>query len=193
MSLAALTLESLRTRFAFYRDQAERALAQMSDAAFFERHGAVDPAAVLVKHVAGNLRSRWTDFLTSDGNKPDRNRDGEFELTEADTRAALMAAWADGWGRLEETLATLTPDDLARTVTIRAEPLSVVDAALRSLAHTASHVGQIVLLAKHAAGDEWQTLSIPRGGSAAFEAEMRARHGADVGKAEERWAESRLD
>ncbi len=192
MSPAALTLESLRRRFAVYRAQAERALAQMDDAAFAERLGAVDPAAILVKHIAGNLRSRWTDFLTTDGNKPDRDRDGEFELTEADTREALMAAWAEGWGRLEATLDALTPDDLARTVTIRAEPLSAVDALMRSLAHTASHVGQIVLLAKHAAGDDWQTLSIPRGGSASFEAEMRARHGAEPGTAEERRAKSRF-
>ena len=174
MSAETQTLDSLRARFAAYRTMAERALDQMSDEAFFAPLGAVDPAAVLVKHVAGNLRSRWTDVLTTDGDKPDRQRDGEFELTDADTRPALMAAWADGWRRLQHALADLAPDDLTRTVTIRAEPLSVIDAALRSLAHTASHVGQIVLLAKHAAGDDWQTLSIPRGESEAYAAERRS-------------------
>lgn len=171
------TLEAVRERFAVYRDQAERALAQMDDDAFVARLGAVDPAAVLVKHVAGNLRSRWTDPLTTDGEKPDRYRDTEFELTEVDTREALMAAWADGWGRLDESLAALGPDDLDRKLTIRAQPVSVISALLRSLAHTASHVGQIVLLAKYSAGEDWQTLSIPRGGSEAFAASMRARHG----------------
>lgn len=174
----ALTLDAIRDRFAVTRDQAERALAQMNDAAFFARLGAVDPAATLVKHVAGNLRSRWTDALTTDGEKPDRHRDTEFELTDADTREALMAAWADGWGRLDDTLAALGPDDLGRAITIRSQPMPLVSALLRSLAHTAGHVGQIVLLAKHAAGDDWQTLSIPRGGSDAFAAAMRARHGA---------------
>ena len=176
MDAAALALESLRTRFPATRVLAERALAQMDDAAFFARLGPLDPAAVVVKHVAGNLRSRWTDFLTTDGDAPDRHRDGEFELTEADTRPALMAAWADGWARLDATLAALTPADLGRTVTIRAEPLAAVDALHRSLAHTASHVGQIVLLAKHAAGDDWQTLSIPRGASEAYRAAAVARH-----------------
>ncbi|MEM7786896.1 MAG: DUF1572 family protein [Bacteroidota bacterium] len=174
----AATLAAARTRFAAVRDQAERALAQMDDAAFVARLGAVDPAATLVKHVAGNLRSRWTDPLTTDGNKPDRHRDQEFEMTEGDTREALMEAWADAWGCLEASMASFAPDDLDRTVRIRAEPMPLVAAILRSLAHTAGHVGQIVLLAKHFAGDDWQTLSIPRGESEAFAARMRARHAA---------------
>lgn len=105
----ALTLESLRARFASTRDLAERALDQMDDAAFFGALGPLDPAAVVVKHVAGNLRSRWTDFHTADGDKPDRARDREFEIGPGDTRPALMAAWADAWGRLDATLDALQP------------------------------------------------------------------------------------
>ena len=176
MTADALVLDGLRQRYRGYRALAERALDQMDDAAFFAWLGPQDPAAVVVKHVAGNLRSRWTDFLTSDGNAPDRNRDGEFALTEADTRPALMAAWADAWGRLEDTLEDLGPADLLRTVTIRSEPHTVADALLRNFAHTAYHVGQIVLLAKHAAGEDWASLSIPRGESEAFAARMRERH-----------------
>ena len=170
-----MVLDSLRERFATYRRMAERALAQADDDAFFARLGPLDPLAVQVKHLAGNYRSRFTDFLTTDGNKPWRQRDEEFELRDGDTREALMAAWAEGWRLLDEALAPLADADLERMVTIRGEPLSVLQALHRALAHTAYHVGQIVLLAKHAAGDAWQTLSIPRGASAAFEAEMRAK------------------
>ena len=169
-------LDALRQRFLGYRGLAERALAQVDDAAFFAWLGPQDPAAVVVKHVAGNLRSRWTDVLTTDGEKADRHRDAEFVLEDADTRPALMAAWASAWDRLAAELDALAPADLARTVTIRGEPLSLADALTRSALHTAYHVGQIVLLAKVHAGDGWRTLSIARGGSAAFEAEMRARH-----------------
>lgn len=176
MDAAALTLDRLRDRFLGLRPTAERALTQMSDDAFFAWLGPQDPVAVLVKHIAGNLRSRWTDPLTTDGEEPDRDRDAEFVLTEADTREALMAAWADGWDRLTSALDALTPADLTRTVTIRSAPLSLLDALLRSFGHTAYHVGQIVLLAKHAAGDDWQSLSIPRGQSEAFAAAMRVRH-----------------
>lgn len=179
--VAALALDAFRERFASYRTLAERALVQMDDDAFVAGLGAVDPAAVLVKHVAGNLRSRWTDPLTTDGDKPDRHRDAEFELTEADTREALMAAWSDAWDRLDAALAAFEPGDLGRTLTIRAEPMPVVAALARSLAHTASHVGQIVLLAKHAAGDGWQTLSIPRGASEAFNAEAVSRNRSAAG------------
>jgi hypothetical protein len=176
MDAAALTLDRLRDRFLGYRGLAERALDQMDDAAFFAWLGPQDPAAVVVKHVAGNLRSRWTDVFTTDGEKPDRHRDMEFVLTDADTRPALMAAWAEAWDRLDSAFDTWAPDDLTRTVTIRAEPLALVDAILRSYGHTAYHVGQIVLLAKHAAGHDWRSLSIPRGQSEAFAAEVRARH-----------------
>ena len=129
--------------------------------------------ALIVKHIASNLRSRWTDFFTADGEKPDRQRDREFELEPDDTRAALMARWEAAWSCLLETLDRMTPEDLSRTVVIRAEPHTVTRAALRSLAHTAHHVGQIVLLAKHVSSDRWRSLSIPRGQSEQVNQMMR--------------------
>jgi hypothetical protein len=112
--------------------------------------------------MAGNLRSRFTDFLTTDGEKPDRQRDSEFEIARAETRAELMTKWERGWAVLFATLGELSGSDLARTVHVRGEPASVVQALLRALAHQSYHVGQIVLLARHFAGEEWRTLSIPR-------------------------------
>jgi len=141
---------------------AEGALAQVADEAL---HVALGPEensiAVLVQHVAGNQLSRWTDFLTTDGEKPDRGRDAEFE-EQGLSRAALMRRWEEGWGRLFATLDSLGPDDLARTVTIRGEPHTVVKALLRQVSHYAYHVGQIVQLARHLAGERWMSLSIPR-------------------------------
>jgi hypothetical protein len=166
----------LQARFASYRGLAERAMEQVDDAAFFAPlDGEANAIAVLVKHLAGNFRSRWTDFLTTDGDKPDRHRDTEFELDEVDTRDALMARWAEGWRLLDEAFRTLPPDAATRTVTIRDEPHTVTDALLRALGHTAYHVGQIVLLAKHHAGAEWQSLSIPRGQSEQFATAHRRR------------------
>ncbi|HEY8548949.1 MAG TPA: DUF1572 family protein [Vicinamibacterales bacterium] len=175
---AVSLLEELRGEFGRLKVQAERALAQVDDEAFF---AAIDPdsnsLAVLVKHVANNLKSRWTDFLDTDGEKPDRDRDGEFVIGPEDTRESLMARWALGWERLTGALAALGEADLSRTVFIRSEPHSVIRAALRSLTHTAGHVGQIVLLARHACGSRWETLSVPRGESAQFTARIRARFG----------------
>jgi hypothetical protein len=149
---------------------AENALAQVQDADFF---ASLDPEAnslaVQAKHVGGNLRSRWTDFLTTDGEKPDRNRDDEFMIGDGDTREALMQSWEAGWRACIASVEALGEDDLRRTVYIRGEAHSVARAIQRSLAHSALHVGQIVLLAKHYAGPRWKTLSIPRGGSVAFE------------------------
>ncbi|MEM6325615.1 MAG: DUF1572 family protein [Bacteroidota bacterium] len=182
--MSTLVTDSLRERFATYRTMAERALAQVPDDAFFQSLPGLDPLAIQVKHLAGNYRSRWTDFRTADGDKPDRHRDTEFDLTEADTREALMARWAEGWRLHEMALAPLTDADLGATVTIRAEPHTIIAALNRSLAHTAYHVGQNVLLAKHLAGDDWQTLSIARGQSEQFRAEMlakaEARRDADI-------------
>ena len=148
---------------------ADRALAQVGDAGFVH---ALDPEsnslAVAVKHVTGNLSSRWTDFLTADGEKPDRNRDGEFELGPADTRPALTQAWEEGWRRCLEGIEALTPGDLGAGVHIRGEAMSAQAAIQRGLAHTAQHVGQIVFLSKHLAGSRWSTLSIPRGQSRSF-------------------------
>ena len=150
-----------------YRKQkqlAERAIAQVgNDADLFVTLGADENSiATIVKHLAGNLRSRWTDFLGSDGEKPDRNRDLEFENERGETRVSLLARWALGWRVLFDTLEALKPEDLSRTVVIRNEPHTVVQAITRNLTHTAHHVGQIVFLAKHFAGDGWRTLSIPR-------------------------------
>ena len=165
-------LEDAKLEFRRMKRQAEKALAQVSDEEFFR---AFDPAsntlALIVKHIAGNLRSRWTEFLTSDGEKPDRNRDTEFELGPADTREALMERWEAGWKLLADALA-LAPEDAQRTVLIRGEPHTVVQAVNRQLTHYAGHVGQIVFLAKHLAGPRWKTLSVPRGQSVAFNAKM---------------------
>jgi hypothetical protein len=147
---------------------ADRAVAQLPDE---KLRVPLDPAtnsiAVIMKHVAGNLLSRWTDFLATDGEKPWRDRDDEFVDTFA-SREELLACWESGWGRLFETLGGLKAEDLDRTVAIRGEPHSVPLAIQRSLAHCGYHVGQIVLIARILAGDRWETLTIPRGGSAGF-------------------------
>ncbi|HLF56952.1 MAG TPA: DUF1572 family protein [Thermoanaerobaculia bacterium] len=145
---------------------AERALEQVDDAAFFR---AIDPEsnslAVIVQHVAGNQLSRWRDFLSSDGEKPDRDRDAEFELRASASRASVMARWNAGWVLTLATIGALEPEDLLRTVAVRGEPHTVLEAIDRQLAHYAQHCGQIVFLAKHLAGASWRTLSIPRGRS----------------------------
>lgn len=150
---------------------AERAIEQVSDEEFVRQIDAeANSIATIVKHIAGNALSRWRDFLTSDGEKPDRDRDSEFELTE-DTRAGLMEFWESGWQMLFDNVEPLTIDDLARSVTIRGETHTVVEALNRQMTHYAYHVGQIVLLAKHFRSAEWQTLSIARNRSAQFNAE----------------------
>jgi hypothetical protein len=122
-----------------------------------------------MKHMSGNMRSRWTDFLTTDGEKPDRNRDSEFETEDSDTAASIRERWEDGWARVFAAVEALEPADLGRTITVRGEKHAVLQAITRQLTHYASHVGQIVFLAKHLAGDRWQTLSIPRGKSREFD------------------------
>ncbi len=159
---AAFLAESL-AGFRTLKDQAERALAQADDRAFFASlDDGSNSLAVLVAHVAGNALSRWSDFLTSDGEKPGRDRDGEFDLVPGLSRAALMARWEAGWRTLFDAVTPLSPDDLARVVTIRGEPHTVLQALLRQTRHYAYHVGQIVQLAKHFRGADWQTLSLPR-------------------------------
>jgi len=147
---------------------ADRAVAQVPDD---KLHVSLDAntnsIAVIMRHVAGNLLSRWTDFLTTDGEKPSRNRDGEFAETQVG-RTELLADWEAGWACLLNTLRTLQPDDLAKTVTIRGEPHTVPLAMARSLGHTCYHVGQIVQVARIHAGENWNTLTIPRGGSQQF-------------------------
>lgn len=154
--------------FRNYKKLAERAIEQVSDEEFFAAIDAeANSIAVLVKHIAGNARSRWRDFLTTDGEKADRDRDTEFELI-GDTRESLMQYWETGWQTLFDAIEPLTPDDFTLTVKIRGEPHTVIEAINRQLTHYAYHVGQIVLLAKHFRSAEWTSLSIPKNRSGQF-------------------------
>lgn len=161
-------LEDSLTLFRYYKKLAERAMEQVTDEQLFASldEGA-NSIAIVVKHMAGNMRSRWTDFLTTDGEKPDRHRDSEFVAPPA-TRTALLDLWEDGWMQVFRALEPLSDADLGRTVTIRGEAHSVMQAINRQLAHYAQHVGQIVMLAKHFAHDRWQSLSVPRNRSVEF-------------------------
>jgi len=154
--------------FRYYKNLAERAMAQLADEQLFtaldEESNSI---AIVIKHMAGNMRSRWTDFLWSDGEKPDRNRDSEFDDPPA-TREALLELWERGWGCLFEAIEPLTDADLARTVTIRGEAHSVTQAINRQLAHYPYHCGQIVFLAKHLNHAGWKPLTVPRGKSQEF-------------------------
>jgi len=160
------TIEAFRS----YKKLAESAIEQVSDEEFFKLIDAeANSIAAIVKHLGGNLRSRWSDFLTTDGEKADRNRDSEF-IAENDTRESLTEFWENGWKILFETLESLTVDDLGKTVKIRGEDFTVVKAMNRGLAHAAYHIGQITLLAKHFRSGEWETLSVPKNKSAEFNA-----------------------
>ncbi|HEX7956438.1 MAG TPA: DUF1572 family protein [Pyrinomonadaceae bacterium] len=171
-TLAEHFLEDAAKVFRGLKKLADGAAAQVSDEEFFRVLDAESNSiALIMKHVAGNLRSRWTDFLTTDGEKPDRHRDSEFEL-DGEDRAAVEARWEAGWQTLFVTLASLRGVDPLRTVPIRGEPHTVVQAVNRQLAHYGQHVGQIVFLAKHLRSAEWKTLSIARGKSEAFNREM---------------------
>jgi hypothetical protein len=162
-ALATTLIAELKERFRQQRTLVERAVAQVDDGAFFARlDDDANSIAIIMQHMGGNLRSRFTDFLTSDGEKPDRDRDGEFEHVAGMQRSDVMARWSVGWSALERTLEHLAPDDLLRTVTIRGEAMLALNALGRALAHQAQHAGQVVLLAKHRAGPDWQTLSMPR-------------------------------
>ncbi|MDE3150243.1 MAG: DUF1572 domain-containing protein [Acidobacteriota bacterium] len=161
-------LEDSLALFRYYKELAERAMEQVTDEQLFATlDEEANSIAIIVKHMAGNMRSRWTGFLTTDGEKPNRNRDSEFFDPPA-TRKALLVEWEDGWATLFRALEPLTDADLGRTITIRGEAHSVMQAINRQLAHYAHHVGQIVLLAKHFAHDHWQSLSVPRNASAEF-------------------------
>ena len=164
--LASHYLDEVRRQFRGHKRMGEAAMAQLEDMDFFVT---LDPesnsVAALVKHLAGNARSRFTDFLTSDGEKPDRFRDQEFEVSAKTTREEVLRWWEQAWSHVFSALDSLKPEDLQRTVTIRQEPHTVMQALNRALAHYAQHIGQIVFLAKHLRSSEWQTLSIPRGKS----------------------------
>ena len=167
-------LEDSLSLFRYYKKLAERAMEQVTDEQLFATlDEEANSIAIVVKHVAGNLRSRWTDFLTTDGEKPNRDRDAEF-VDPPDSRKALLEVWEDGWARLFGALERLSDSDLGRTVTIRGEAHSVMQAINRQLAHYPHHVGQIVLLAKHFAHDRWQSLSVPRNRSAEFNKRVAA-------------------
>jgi uncharacterized damage-inducible protein DinB len=161
-------IEDSLTLFRYYKSLAERAMAQVGDEQLLTCPGGeMNSIATIVKHLAGNMRSRWTDFLTSDGEKPDRNRDHEFVDPPA-TREALLGLWDNAWRILLTELQELSDDDLKRTVTIRGEAHSVMQAINRQIGHLAYHVGQIVLLARNFKHEDWQWLSVPPGKSAEF-------------------------
>ena len=161
--------------FRYYKNLAERAMAQCPDEALFTAIDAESNSiAIIVKHMSGNMHSRWRDFLTSDGEKPDRNRDTEFEEPPK-TRAELLKMWERGWKYVFDALQPLTEADIGRTVTIRHEPHSVMQAINRQMAHYSHHIGQILFLAKHltfASTGKWQSLSVPRGQSKQFTADV---------------------
>jgi hypothetical protein len=167
MNTQTTYLRDIARTFRTYKSLGDRAIAQTSDV---DLHTLVDPdantIAIIIKHVAGNLRSRFTDFLIADGEKPDRNRDGEFEMDAPASREQLLTWWDAGFATALASIEALTPEDLDRTVYVRQEAFVVVEALNRSVTHTAYHVGQIVYLAKHLAGAAFRSLTIPKGKSA---------------------------
>lgn len=174
LEFTTLYVQDSLTLLRQYKRMAEKAMAQLDEG---QLTAALDPRmnsiALIVKHLAGNMRSRWTDFLTTDGEKPDRQRDSEFEAPPA-TRGEIMALWENGWKTCFAAIEPLTEADLGRTVLIRGEAHSVMQAINRQIAHYACHIGQIVFLAKHLNSANWQSLSIPRGESEKFNRRMSA-------------------
>ena len=175
--IGAMYLDEAFRSLRGHKRLADGAIAQLSDEEFFALPDAEsNSVAIVVKHMAGNMRSRFTDFLTTDGEKPDRNRDQEFTIAAGATRTEILDAWEKNWQLVFDALGALSGDDLAREVTIRGEPHSVLQAINRQVAHYAYHAGQIVFLAKHWKGSEWKTLSVPKGQSAAVNAAMAAKY-----------------
>jgi hypothetical protein len=175
----AAWLQDMQERFQSLKDLGDRAIAQVSDGEFFHQlDGESNSIAVLLQHMGGNLRSRWTDFLTTDGEKPDRNRDGEFVIEPGTRRSDVVARWEEGWRCVFDTFSALRPEDIEKMVRVRGEPHSVPQAIHRQVTHAAYHVGQIVFLAKHYRSSEWNTLTIPRGGTEAFNRALAAKYGA---------------
>jgi len=167
--ISSVYLVDIVRTFRNYKALGDAALAKTPDA---HLHTELDPnsnsMAIIVKHVAGNLRSRFRDFLTTDGEKPDRDRDREFEMTERVGRDVILGWWEDGWSNALRSITALAPEDMSRTVTIRGEAFAVLEALNRSASHTAYHVGQMVYLARHFAGPAWKSLTIPKGESAKY-------------------------
>jgi hypothetical protein len=176
-TLDRLVMDAIIKRFQAYKEMAEKAFGQISDA---QLHQPLDEntnsIAVIAKHMSGNLRSRFTDFLTSDGEKPDRDRDSEF-VDDISDRQAFVAMWEGGWQCLFNAIRPLADGDLNKKISIRGEPHSVIDALVRQLSHHSYHTGQIVQLARFLAKDKWTVLTIPRGASRQFNAAMDEKHG----------------
>lgn len=174
LQLTVSYMEDSLSLFRYYKKIAEGAMEQVPEEQLFAAlDGEMNSIAVIVKHMAGNMLSRWTDFLTSDGEKPDRNRDSEF-VDPPGSRDELMALWNRGWACVFSAIEPLSDADLSHTITIRGEAHSVMQAINRQIAHYAYHCGQIVFLAKHFRGGEWKSLSVPRGGSAGFNKKVQA-------------------
>lgn len=184
-SVAADYLRDALSSFKAYKKLADKAIEQLNDEELFVT---LDPeansVAVVMKHMAGNMLSRWTDFLTTDGEKPDRNRDMEFVIEDDATKDRVLAYWEKGWQAVFNAIEPLQPADLDRTVPIRGEAHTIVQAINRQMTHYAYHIGQIVFLAKHFRSSEWKSLSIPRNRSAEFNAKMNEKEGgaADTAK-----------
>lgn len=167
-------LKSAIQQFRDYKLLAEKTFAQLRDEDFQQQpDNANNNLAVNITHLHGNMLSRWTNFLTEDGEKEWRARDTEFEQQELD-RAALMQLWEEGWACLLNAMESLTPEDLEKTIHIRTKPLTVIEAVHRQLTHYAYHVGQIVFIGKQIKGTEWQPLSVPKGGSAAYNQQLKS-------------------
>ncbi len=181
MSQPTAFLENSTKRLHEYKALAEKAIAQLSDEALL--HDADEPGgnslAVIIKHMRGNMLSRWTNYLTEDGEKPWRQREEEF-VHESLTREMLMRLWEEGWAAVFNTLSSLSEEDLGCSIHIRTEGMTAMDGIIRQLMHYSYHVGQIILLCKQARGEDWQSLSIPRGGTAAFNAAMTAQAGSQA-------------
>jgi len=176
-SLGQHYLEDALYTLRYYKELAERAFAQISDEDFFRTiDEESNSIAVNIKHLAGNMFSRWTDFLTTDGEKPERDRDMEFVMLPETTKEEMLGYWEKGWQRVFDAIRQLTPEDLMRTVKIRDQDHTVVQAIDRQLAHYAYHVGQIVYLAKHFKSSDWQSLSVPKNKSAEFSSRLQNQH-----------------
>ena len=176
LDMRSAYLKDVIRQFRMFKGYVDKALPRIPDEHLHTQLDAnSNSIAIIVKHVGGNLRSRYRDFLTSDGEKPDRDRDREFETTAQESRADIVKWWDDGWFIAMASLEALGPEDLDRTVHIRGEAFLVIVALNRSLAHTASHVGQIVYLARHFAGDTWTSLTIPKGASAGLKGDFKSR------------------
>ena len=170
-------LEEIVANYRQHKSYCERAAAQVSDEDFFALLGnGPHSIAVIMKHIGCNHRSRWRDFFTSDGEKRDRNRESEF-TADGETRTSIYEKWDEGWGIAFDSILSLTSADFERTITIRGQPLSVVQAVLRNLNHVVYHTGQVVQMARHYAGEAWETLSIPPGKSDEYNAAMRDKYG----------------